>query len=58
MKRDVNEQIKQKNTIFENNILENLKKYYNIDIDDHTDLLKYIKKQTQPVIEMSKVYNE
>ena len=44
MKREVNEeQINQKNNIFENHIVENLKKYYNI--DDHTDLLKYIKKQ-------------
>jgi hypothetical protein len=44
MKRNKNEKIKQKNNIFENHIVENLKKYYNI--DDHTDLLKYIKKQT------------
>ena len=35
---------KQKNSIFENHIVENLKKYYNI--DDHTDLFKYIKKGT------------
>jgi hypothetical protein len=44
MKRNGNEQIKQKNSIFENHIVENLKKYYNI--DDHTDLIKYIKKQS------------
>ena len=44
MKRDVNEQIKQKINIFENHIVENLKKYYNI--DDHADLLKFITKQT------------
>lgn len=44
MKRDKNEQIKHKNNIFENHIIENLKKYYNI--DDHIDLLKYIKKHS------------
>jgi uncharacterized protein YfkK (UPF0435 family) len=44
MKRNKNEKIKQKNNIFENHIIENLKKYYNI--EDHTDLLKYIKKQS------------
>ena len=43
MKREKNKQIKQKHNIFETHIIENLKKYYNI--DDHTDLLKYIKKQ-------------
>jgi hypothetical protein len=43
MERNGNEQIKQKNSIiYENYIIENLKKYYNI--DDHTDLLKFIKK--------------
>ena len=41
MKRNGNKKIKQKNNNFENNIIENLKKYYNI--DDHTDLLKFIK---------------
>ena len=35
---------KTKNSIFENHVVENLKKYYNI--DDHTDLFKYIKKGT------------
>jgi hypothetical protein len=44
VKRDKIEQIKYKNNIFENHIIENLKKYYNI--DDHTDLLNYIKKQS------------
>ena len=43
MKRDGNEQTKQKNNVFENHIVENLKKYYNI--DDHADLLNFIKKQ-------------
>jgi hypothetical protein len=42
MKRDKNEKIKH-NNIFETHIIENLKKYYNI--DDHTDLLKYFNKQ-------------
>jgi hypothetical protein len=42
MKREKNEQIKDKNNILENHIIENFKKYYNI--DDHTDLLKFIKK--------------
>ena len=53
MKRDKNEQIKQKNNIFENHIIENLKKYYNI--DDHTDLLKYIKKNINIMISMLKI---
>ena len=45
MERNRNEQIKQqKNSIYEKYIIENLKKYYNI--DDHTDLLKFIKKYT------------
>jgi hypothetical protein len=44
MKRDVNEQIKQKINIFENHIVENLK---NIIISmTHADLLKFITKQT------------
>ena len=30
MKRDKNDQIKQKNNIFEKHIIENLKKYYNL----------------------------
>jgi hypothetical protein len=42
MKREKNEKIKHKNNIFETHIIENFKKYYNI--DDHTDLIKYIKK--------------
>ena len=33
---------KQKISIYENYIIANLKKYYNI--DDHSDLLKFIKK--------------
>jgi len=37
MKRNGNEQIKQKVSIFEKYIIENLKKYYNI--DDYSDLL-------------------
>jgi hypothetical protein len=44
MERNENEQIKQKNSIFEKHIIENLKKYYSI--DDHSDLLKFIKKHT------------
>ncbi|HEX2406067.1 MAG TPA: hypothetical protein VHJ38_02570 [Nitrososphaeraceae archaeon] len=44
MKRSENDQNKQKNSIYEKYILANLKKYYNI--DDHTDLLKFIKKHT------------
>ena len=42
MKREKNKQIKQKHNIFETHIIENFKKYYNI--DDHTDLIMYIKK--------------
>ena len=44
MERSENEQDKQKNSIYEKYTIENLKKYYNI--DDHTDLLKFIKKHT------------
>ena len=42
MERSEHDQNKQKNSIYEKYTIENLKKYYNI--DDHTDLLKFIKK--------------
>ena len=44
MERKNNDQNKLENSIYEKYIIENLKKYYNI--DDHTDLLKFIKKHT------------
>jgi hypothetical protein len=44
MERNGNEQNKQKVSIYEKYIIENLKRYYNI--DDHSDLLKFIKKNT------------
>ena len=44
MERNGNEQNKQTNSIQEKHIIENLKKYY--DIDDSVDLLKFIKKHT------------
>lgn len=44
MERKNNDQNKQKNSIYEKYIIDNLKRYYNI--DDHTDLLKFIKKHT------------
>ena len=42
MERSEHDQNKQKNSIYEKYTIENLKRYYNI--DDHTDLLKFIKK--------------
>jgi hypothetical protein len=44
MERNGNERDKHKINIFEKHIIENLKKYYSI--DDHSDLLKFIKKHT------------
>ena len=44
MERNGNEQNEQKVNIYEKYVIENLKKYYNI--DDHSDLLKFIKKHT------------
>ena len=46
MERNGNEQNKQTISIYEKHIIENLKKYY--DIDDRTDLIKFIKKYTLP----------
>jgi hypothetical protein len=44
MERSENDPNKQKDSIYEKYTIKNLKKYYNI--DDHTDLLKFIKKHT------------
>ena len=42
MKRNDKEKNKHISIIHENNMIQNLKKYYKI--DDHTDLLRFIKK--------------
>ena len=42
MERNEKEKDKEISIIYEKEIIENLKKYYNI--DDHIDLLKFIKK--------------
>jgi hypothetical protein len=43
MERNENEKNKEISIFYEKDMLENLKKYYNI--DDHFDLLKFIKKK-------------
>ena len=48
MERKEKEENKQISIIFAKYIIENLKKYYNI--DDHFDLIKFIKKMLQILI--------